>query len=111
MKIKIVGKTEEDLKSLIERIMNLAHVAVNAGRIPDKADMEHPEQSGMYWYEENRRYHLLPIGNNHWANVRERGDSFIVVEFNYRYDKNRELMNTLSRLILCIFESHTIEVD
>lgn len=111
MKIKIKGHNQEHLKNLIARIMNLSCIAFNRGKIPTEKDMQEPEKSVMYWYENinESKYELLPIANNHKAFVRDRGENFIVIEFHSRYDDEKKEVNALSNLILAFFYENEVE--
>lgn len=112
MLIKIKGRNQEELQKTIKSVMNLACVAFRKGNIPTEEDMQEPERTGLYWYEnvKEQKFELLPRLNNHKAFIRGRGDNFIVIEFHSRYDRDNEQVNSLSNLILSFFEDDEVEL-
>jgi len=109
MKLKITGRSPEIFNETLIGVLNIACVVAGWGRIPTDHDIE--TASGRYWQREtdNARFQLLPIGNDYWANIREEGESYIVIEFSYRYDRTG-ICVALSNLILLRFpENVTID--
>lgn len=91
MLLKISGKNQELFDHFLTSIMNLACVAAMGGNIPNKDEIQTPRERGRYWFHEkengSNRFHLYPMSNDYWANVKEEGENFMVVEFRYRYDR------------------------
>jgi hypothetical protein len=92
MKIKITGKSQELFEHYLTTVLNLAAVAAMGGYIPDKREIEEPQRFGRYWYREKEgatldRFNLYPMSNDYFANVREEGENYIVLDFSYRYDR------------------------
>lgn len=113
MLLKISAKTPNLLSEFLENIMNAACVMCMAGYIPTEAERSDPERSGRFWFREKipgvNRFCLYPVGNDHWANVQEEGDCFIVLMFRYRYDKNELFANALASVIAARFQ-HCAEI-
>ena len=111
MLIKIKGRNQESFQITVKSVMNLACVAFRKGSIPTERDMQEPERTGLYWYENTKeeKFELLPTANNHKAFIRSRGENFIVIEFHSRYDRNNKQVNSLSNLVLSFFDEDEVE--
>ncbi len=111
MIIKIKGRNEVALNQNIAAVMNLALVAFNRGYIPNDAQRKEPKKNGLYWYEnqEEGKFEILPVANNHKAFILERGDYFIVIRFHSRYDSDKKEVKALCNLITTFFPSDEIE--
>jgi len=111
MLIKIKGLNQRRFDENVTRIMNLACVAFRRGNIPTELDMQEPERTGQYWYENTKdnNFDLLPTTNNHKAFIRERGENFVIVEFYSRYDREGKQVNALCHLILSFFNEDEVE--
>lgn len=101
MKIKIAGKSPELFDHYLKSVLNLAAVAAMGGRIPSQRDIEMPDElkqsnvisntSPSYWFREKDGttldcFNLYPMSNDYYANVRDEGENFIVLDFWCRYD-------------------------
>ncbi len=93
--IKIKGQNQERFQETLISVMNLACVCFRRGNIPTERDMQEPERTGLYWYENTKeeKFELLPTANNHKAFIRNRGENFIVIEFYSRYDIDNKEVN------------------
>ena len=111
MLIKIKGRNQDRFQETVKRVMNLACVAFRKGGVPTERDMQEPERTGLYWYENTKeeKFELLPTANNHKAFIRSRGENFIVIEFHSRYDRNNKQVNSLSNLVLSFFDEDEVE--
>ena len=109
--IKIKGQNQERFKETLISVMNLACVCFRKGTIPTERDMQEPERTGLYWYENTKeeKFELLPTANNHKAFIRNRGENFIVIEFYSRYDIDNKEVNALSNLVLSFFSNDEVE--
>ena len=93
MKIKITGKSKELFDHYLNSVLNLAAVAAMGGYIPSKRDIEMPvELMQRYWFRERDgttldRFNLYPMSNDYYANVRDEGENFMVLDFAYRHDR------------------------
>jgi hypothetical protein len=92
MKIKITGKSQELFEHYLAAVLNLAAVAAMGGYIPDKREINEPSRTGRYWYRDNDgvgigRFNLFPMSNDYYANIREEGENYIVLDFWYRHDR------------------------
>ncbi len=91
MKIKITGKSKDLFDHYLKSVLNIAAVAAMGGHIPDQREIEYPRARGRYWYRDSEgmtnRFNLYPMSNDYYANVREEGENFIILEFWYRYDR------------------------
>lgn len=105
--IRVEAKDTEMLKEYLYSILNIAIVISLGGRIPDERDIANAKGSGFFWFRDGDRYCLAPHSNNYWAFVREEGENFIVLEFAYRYDKNNEFADTLTKLLAIRFPVFT----
>jgi len=92
MKIKITGKTVELLSEFTESVLNIAAAVAFRG------DLEQ-----VYITSDRDKHDLCPPVNNYWAYVRECDDTFIVLEFAYRYD-NAGLCDALCLLLKARFK-------
>ena len=117
MLIKIKGRNEIRFKETVESIMNIACVVSRKGLIPTEYDMKNAERVGNYWYENVKedKFELLPIANNNKAFITERGENYIVVRFQFRYDAKYDetgfpKATALSNLILAIFDDDEVEL-
>jgi hypothetical protein len=112
MLIKIMGRNQERFNDTVKRVMNLACVVFRKGSIPTERDMQEPERTGLYWYENTKenKFELLPSLNDHKAFIRSRGENFIIIEFHSRYDKDSKEVNALSNLVLSFFDSDEVEL-
>jgi hypothetical protein len=92
MKIKITGKSQELFEHYLAAVLNLAAVAAMGGYIPTQNDIERPDIFGRYWYREKEgatldRFNLYPMSNDYFANVRDEGVNYIIIDFWYRHDR------------------------
>ena len=69
MKIKITGKNADLLQEFLTSVINVACAIAWRGA------------ENLYWNLDGDKYDLCPATNNYWAFVRERGDNFIVLEY------------------------------
>lgn len=110
MELKIFGETEHQFQTVLEDILNVATIICLRGSIPHKHEMENPLQSGRWWhYEEvggNKRYQLVSGQNDNWCNVREKGENYIRVKFNFRYQQKFEKTEAMSSVIKAFFSSN-----
>lgn len=105
MEIKIKGRTPEQLQRNIDRIITMASVICQGGYLPTEEEQTEVNLGRKpYLDEDNSRYHLFPMANNDWANIRKRGEDFVVLEFNHRYDKGYKKKEALTNLIIAWFE-------
>ena len=112
MKIKITGRNEELFKAQLKDILNVATVVAGTGTIPDEYDIDEAERLGRYWVREENRFNILGSSNNNWANIREEGENYIVIEFSTRYDRmGLPKAKALSNLILEWFNDCTELVE
>jgi hypothetical protein len=92
MKIKITGKSPELFEHYLTAVLNLAAVAAMGGHIPTQREINESSRIGRYWYRDNDgvaigRFNLYPMSNDYYANIREEGENYIVLDFWYRYDR------------------------
>lgn len=111
MKLKVTGKNRGHFAHTLTAVLNAASVMAMGGYIPDQLEMETPEQRGRYWFRDidGKRYHLFPSSNDYWANIRDEGENenecFIVLEFNYRYDRaGNAFSDALTQLLAIRFK-------
>ena len=108
MQIKITGKNKELFESTLTSVLNISAVVAMGGYIPEDHDIENAQQSGRYWARETEggvnRFNLYPRSNSYFANIRDKGDNYIVLEFSYRYDRAAGgLTDALQHLIVARF--------
>jgi hypothetical protein len=88
MEIKITGRSQKVFENNLTHFLNLSTMIIRRGEIPTKSDIDNAEQYGMWWYKDlHDRYQLLPVTNDYWLNVIGQGDNYIIVEYNFRYDR------------------------
>lgn len=93
MKIKITGKSKELFDHYLTAVLNLAAVAAMGGHIPTQREIEMPDELlQRYWVRERDgatldRFNLYPMSNDYYANIREKGENYIVLDFWYRHDR------------------------
>jgi hypothetical protein len=106
MKLKIFASNKERFESNLIRFLNLSTLICLGGSIPSQYDIENAENLGRWWIkeEDNNRFQLLGISNNDWVNIHEEGENFIIVEFNFRYDKGSYKKVAISNLMLAFFD-------
>lgn len=105
MKLKITGTSAERLESNLKNILSVATLVCLKGYIPSEQDIEEAETKGRWYIQDSEtRYNLVPMANDYWANIKEKGEHFIVLEFNVRYDGNGKKKDSLSNLILSWFD-------
>lgn len=106
MTIKITGRNAELFQENLTAVLNIACVVAGHGNIPTEQDIQDPGRSGRYWYRETdhgaNRFQLYPTSNDWWANIRGEGENFIVLEFQYRYDRHG-VAEALTNLLLIRF--------
>jgi hypothetical protein len=103
MKIKITGKNKELFDHYLKSVLNIACIAAMGGNLPTNLEIESPMGRGRYWFREENRFHLYPMSNDYWANIRQEGENFIVLEFSYRYDKDNAFSDALCNLLAARF--------
>lgn len=105
MELKITGYNKENFEENLTHFLNVATMICLKGHIPTQDDIINTRTHGMWWFKEtdNKRFQLLG-SNNNWLNIVSEGENFIVVEFNFRYDKYSHRKNTISRLMLEWFD-------
>lgn len=104
MELKVFGQNKKRFEENLKDVLSVATLICSHGYVPTKLDIEKAEQFGR-WYVQDlpNRYNLLPIVNDYWANIRGRGENFIILEFNIRYDKGNVKKLALSNLLLAWF--------
>lgn len=110
--LKVTGRDTEELEIYKKRILNIACIVASGGIIPDEEDILSAKQKGRYWYHNtdhgNNRYDLFGVSNDWWAFIRDEGPTHIVLEFSYRYDRNKRA-KLLTELLAEVF-SYCCEV-
>jgi hypothetical protein len=117
MLLKIKGRNQERFRQTLKSVMNIACVVSRKGTIPNQSDIANAETHGMYWYEDmqNDKFELLGCANNDKAFIKQRGENFIVIRFQFRYDEGIHVQGfpkatALSNLILAIFNEDEVEL-
>lgn len=112
MKIKITGRNAELFNHNLTAVLNIACVVAGRGAIPTDYDREN-QNGGRYWLREKEpnRFQLLPLGNDFWANIRDEGENFIVLEFSYRYDRTQWFSELFPLLLLSMFNDDVSKVE
>ena len=112
MPIKITGRNKELFDKNLAAVLNVACVVAMSGSIPNKREIEEPERWGKYWIREKdgtNRFQLYPASNDYWANIKDEGENFIVIEFSYRYDRNgNAFSDALTQLIAVRFRDDVV---
>jgi hypothetical protein len=104
MELKITGHNTERFKDNLDKVLSVATLVCLGGYVPTEMDIKTPETRGLWYYKDSdRRYNLVPTANDYWANIREEGEKFIVLEFNFRYDRENRKHLSLSNLLLVFF--------
>jgi hypothetical protein len=95
--IKIKGRNKELYERTLKNVLDVTFVICSKGYFPTEWDIEKPERSGKYWLleEENNRYNIVPTNNNYWLNIKNKGENFVVLDFNCRYDKDNKKKNII----------------
>ncbi len=104
MELKIFGRNEKRFEENLKDVLSVATLVCSRGYVPTKLDIEQAEQYGR-WYTLDLpdRYNLLPMSNDYWGNIRGRGENYIIIEFNVRYDGDNAKKLSLSNLLLAWF--------
>ena len=97
--LKITGKTEEQFQNNLENFLNVAAVICNGGYLPE----EHYRERLYFKEPESKRYQLSAL-NNHWLNIKEEKRTYIIVEFNFRYDSAFQHKTTITNLMATWFD-------
>lgn len=107
---KVKGRNKELYDRTLKNVLDVAFSICSQGYIPTEWDIEKPERSGMYWYleEDNNRYNIVPSNNNYWLNIRDKGENFIVLEFNCRYDKENKKKIALTNVLIAFFDDDLV---
>jgi hypothetical protein len=109
MLLKIVGKSEEEFQWHLNSILNIATVVLGRGRLPTDIETSTPEQNGRYWFREENRFHLYPIANDYWANIREESGTHIALYFSCRYYRTEgPLLDALLNTYVALFPDNVI---
>ncbi|MCU0337872.1 MAG: hypothetical protein MUF12_08480 [Sediminibacterium sp.] len=111
MELRISGRSEEQFNENLVSFLNVSTFICLRGTIPKQWDIDKAETGGRWWTKEahNRRFNILGIVNDNWLNIRKEGENFIVVEFNFRYDRHFEKKKSISNLMLAFFDFVSIE--
>lgn len=105
MKLKISGNTEERFDRNLTSFLNLATLICLKGIIPTQKEIDEPERLGKWWFlDEGKRYVMIGAANDYWANIREKGENYIVIEFSFRYDIDLKKKKAVSNLMLALFD-------
>lgn len=101
MKLKISGNTKEQFKKNTIDFLNLSTLICLKGSIPSNYDIETAERLGRWWIKEpdNKRFSLLGVFNNDWIHIIEEAETYMVVEFHFRYDTYFQKELTISQLM------------
>lgn len=110
--LKIKGRNKELYERTLKSVLDITFVICTKGYFPTEWDIEKPERSGKYWLlEENyNRYNIVPTNNNYWLNIKDKGENFIVLDFNCRYDKDNKKKNSLVNVITSFFDDDLVEL-
>lgn len=106
MQIKVSGHSEQSFNRNLDNVLRMATLACLKAYIPEKYDMEAPEQSGNWFYKVDEKSYQLCL--DHKAFIRGEGENFIILEFYCRYDfpfeqPNLSKSKALSNLLLAFF--------
>jgi len=104
MILKITGRDRETYLENLTKFLNLATLICLRGNIPEPYDIENAESFGNWWFREPKRFQILGSSNNNWLNIIEEFETHIVVEFQFRYDKDFNKERTTTELMLCWFD-------
>jgi hypothetical protein len=110
MQVKITGKTPQLFNHYLAAVLNTACVVVMGGHIPSQREIDEPEIFKRYWFRDKdgaNRFNLYPLSNDYYANVRDEGENFIVLQFSYRHDTEGDaLCNALANLLAARFREN-----
>ena len=108
---KYLYNYKEHLQYHIEQVMNLACVVAGKGRLPSDYDRKNPQQTGCYWYRDGKKFHILPVSNDHFAKVVSETETEIVLKFSHRYGATSNYTQIVETLILGIFPDNVKKND
>lgn len=104
LEMRITGTNKQRFQENLEAFVNLACLISLKGTIPTPEDIRDANRMGRWWYRDSDRFQLLGIANNDWLNIRDEGETYMDVEFNYRYDIQSARKKTITALMIAIFD-------
>lgn len=104
LEMRISGKNAYQFQQNLQNFVNLACLISLKGTIPTQKDIEDAPTMGRWWYRDGDKYQLPGI----WLNIRAEGETYMDVEFNYRYDIQSVRKKAITALMLATFDFVTI---